>query len=221
VCSLSSARSICRLADEVAVVLDPGALAAPPAQRDARMGRYHAKDLLLVPSLLSLARVPLALAFVLALNHPQLELAILIAAGGTDVVDGWYARRYRQVTATGAVVDPITDKVFVLTVVVALVLTARLSMGSVILLATREIGELPLVLWWALSHQRRRARMQQPMANIPGKLATCLQFLTVALALFRSPHTGELVLISAGAGAVAALAYWWRDLAASKTANGA
>ncbi len=185
------------------------------------MGQYRAKDLLLVPSVLSLARIPLALAFVLALNHPGIELAILIAAGVTDVVDGWYARRFGQVTATGAVLDPITDKAFVLTVVVALVLTSRLSVGSVMLLATREIGELPLVLWWALSHQRRRARMQAPMANIPGKLATCLQFMTVALALFRSPHTNELVLISAGAGAVAALAYWWRDLAAAKAANSA
>jgi CDP-diacylglycerol--glycerol-3-phosphate 3-phosphatidyltransferase/cardiolipin synthase len=180
------------------------------------MGRYHAKDLLLVPSLLSLGRIPLALAFVLALNHPRVELAILMIAGLTDVLDGWYARRFAQVTAAGAVVDPITDKVFVLTVVVALVMTKRLSPASVALLATREIGEAPLVLWWALSHHRRRARMQNPMANIPGKLATCLQFVTVALALFRSPHTNELVLISAGAGAVAALTYWWRDLSASK-----
>jgi len=180
------------------------------------MGRYHAKDLLLVPSLFSLARIPLAFGFVLALNHPGLELAILMTAGATDVVDGWYARRFRQVTAAGAVVDPITDKVFVLTVVVTLVMTDRLSPLSVALLATREIGEAPLVLWWVFSHQRRRARMQAPMANIPGKLATCLQFVTVALALFRSPLTEKLILISAGAGAVAALAYWWRDLTGAR-----
>lgn len=67
------------------------------------MGRYRARDLLLPPSLLSMARVPLAVAFVLWLNHPWVELAVLALAGATDVADGWWARRFGQVTATGEI----------------------------------------------------------------------------------------------------------------------
>jgi phosphatidylglycerophosphate synthase len=81
------------------------------------MGAYRARDLLRVPSLLSLARLPLAAAFVLLVDRPPVLVLVLVAAGVTDVLDGWYARRFDQVTATGAVVDPITDKLFVLTVV--------------------------------------------------------------------------------------------------------
>lgn len=176
------------------------------------MGRYRASDLLLPPSLLSMARVPLAVAFILWLNDPWIELAVLALAGATDVADGWWARRFGQVTATGAVVDPITDKLFVLTVVAALIATERLSAWSFALLATREIGELPLVLWWALSHRKRRARAEQPMANLPGKAATVLQFATVAHALFHGRFTDELLWSTAVAGALAAVSYWVRDL---------
>ena len=42
-------------------------------------------------------------------------------SGLTDLLDGWYARKFGQVTATGAAIDPSTDKVFVLTVVGTLV----------------------------------------------------------------------------------------------------
>jgi phosphatidylglycerophosphate synthase len=176
------------------------------------MGRYQARHLLLVPSVLSLARVPLAAGFVFALNRPYLELAILATAGLTDILDGWYARRYRQVTATGAVVDPITDKIFVATVVGALLASNRLSPLALLLLATREIGELPLVLWWAFSLERRRARAEQPMANYLGKLATLLQFATVACALFRASITAHLLIAAAISGAIAAIAYWKREL---------
>jgi phosphatidylglycerophosphate synthase len=177
------------------------------------MGRYRARDLLLVPSLLSLMRLPLAAGFVLLLNHPFVALGILLAGAVTDVLDGWYARRHDQVTATGAVVDPITDKLFVLTVVMALLSTERLSPFALLLLATREIGEMPLVLWWMLSRERRRARVEQPMANWPGKLATVAQFVTVASALFHAPFTWPLLIVTAVAGATAAIVYWQRELA--------
>jgi phosphatidylglycerophosphate synthase len=179
------------------------------------MGHYRARDLLLTPSLISLLRVPLAIAFVLALERPVLELLILASAALTDVLDGWWARRAGLVTATGGVVDPVTDKLFVLTVVVTLVVTERLSLFAVLLLSTREIGELPLVVWWSVSHARRRARAEDPVANIPGKLATSAQFLTVAFALFRAPHVGELTWLTAGAGVVAAVSYWNRELSGS------
>ena len=176
------------------------------------MERYRARDLWRVPGLLSLARVPLALAFVAALRHPPLELVILALAAITDVADGWWARRFNLVSATGAVVDPITDKLFVLTVVATLLATDRLSLLDVTLLASREIGELPLVVWWAVSSRRRRARVAQPMANVPGKVATSLQFVAVSLALFQSGHTRQAVWLAALAGVAAAASYWVREL---------
>jgi phosphatidylglycerophosphate synthase len=176
------------------------------------MGRYHARDLVRVPGLLSLCRVPLAVAFPLVVRSPSLAFGILIGAAATDILDGWYARRFRQVTATGSVLDPITDKLFVTTVAATLVITGHLSIPAVLLLSTREIGELPLVLWLGASRDARRARVEHPTSNLLGKTATALQFVSVSAALFHSRHVAVLVGMTAALGGAAALSYWKRAL---------
>lgn len=176
------------------------------------IGRYRGRDLVRVPGLLSLSRIPLALAFPLAVDRPALAFGILITAGLTDVLDGWYARRFGQVTATGSALDPITDKLFVLTVAITLVVARHLSVTDVLLLSTRELGELPLVLWLALSADARRARAEHPAANVLGKTATALQFAAVSAALFQATHEELLVDATAIAGVAAAFTYWRRAL---------
>lgn len=173
-----------------------------------RMGMYRARDLLLPPSLISFVRLPLAAVFPFVHERPWIAFGVMVASGFSDVLDGWWARRYHQATATGAVVDPITDKVFVLTVAITLVLAGDLSVLSVLLLSTREIGELPLVVWLSLDRAARKRRKDHPQANRPGKLATSLQFAAVTAALFHWTGTPLLVGATAVVGVVAAIAYW-------------
>jgi cardiolipin synthase len=178
------------------------------------MGEFRWRDLVLVPSLLSFTRIPLAMLFPFVLTSRPAALAILCLAGASDVLDGWYARRFGQATTTGAVVDPVTDKLFVLAVVTTLVIAHILPLMSVLLLSTREIGETPLIFWFFVNQRLRRARATKAAANLPGKLATGFQFLTIAAALLRARYTHEMLLMTAGAGAVAAVVYWMRELAA-------
>ena len=179
----------------------------------AETGRYRARDLLLVPGILSLLRIPLAASFPFVVGEPLVAFAVLVAAGLTDVLDGWYARRFGQVPPTGCAVDPVTDKLFVLTVATSLVLEGQLSLGAVVLLSAREIGELPLVVWLALNPRARGARAEHPAANVPGKVATALQFAAVSAALFGAPYGSLWIGAAAAAGAFAAYAYWRRALA--------
>ena len=181
----------------------------------AATGGFHARDLLRVPSLLSFLRVPLAALFPFA-PTPLLAFVVLAASGLTDVLDGFWARRFGQVTAAGAVLDPITDKIFVATVVVTLVVRAKLSWLTLALLGTREIGELPLVVWLAVSHRARKARTEQPSANVPGKLATALQFGTVSATLLGWPFLSVWVGATAVMGTIAAIAYWRKFLRAAQ-----
>lgn len=81
-------------------------------------------------------------------------------------------------------------------------------MLSVLLLSTREIGELPLVVWLSLDRAARKRRKDHPQANRPGKLATSLQFAAVTAALFHWTGTPLLVGATAVVGVVAAIAYW-------------
>lgn len=180
------------------------------------MGRYRIRHVFLVPSLLSLARLPLAALFAHLVNDPLPALATLVLGGLSDVLDGWYARRFNQVTATGAVVDGITDKVFMLVVVLALVANDKLGLVGALLLGTRELGEAPLVAWWALHRAKRRARAEDPRANALGKLCTTLQFGAILTCLLGSAWLDTLLAITAACGVLAAIHYWRRELKPSR-----
>ena len=175
------------------------------------MGRYRARDLLLLPSLVSFLRLPLAVLFVYLVNRPNWALATLVAAALTDVVDGYLARRLNQATATGAVVDGVFDKGFTAIVIATLVVTGPLTWQEALLLGTRELGELPLVIWWTLHHDRRQARAEDPRANWLGKLVTVLQFVSIACILQRSALEQAALVATGIAGVVAAAIYWKRE----------
>jgi cardiolipin synthase len=176
------------------------------------MGVYRARDLVRIPGLLSLVRLPLAATFPFAVDRPLAAVAVLAAAAASDVLDGWHARRTGQVTATGAALDPVTDKLFVLTVAVTLVRRALLSPLDVLWMSTREVFELPLVLAITVSPRLRLRKATLASANVPGKVATVLQFITATAALVRMPHTMWMIGATAVAGAFAAATYWFRAM---------
>jgi len=182
------------------------------ARSDARAaGRYRAADLVTIPGLLSLLRIPLAALFVLVIDRPGVALAVVAAAAISDFLDGAVARRFGLRSATGAALDPVTDKIFATTVAVALVLHDRLSVAQVVLFSAREIGELPLVAWILVSHRARIRRMNHATSNWPGKVATALQFVAVGSALFELSQTSLWIAATAITGAVAAADYWRRE----------
>ena len=169
------------------------------------------KDLGKPANLLSLARIPLAIAFPFA-PSTGVALAILVAGGMTDVLDGWVARRRGEATALGAIVDPIADKVFAATIVATLVLRHLLPPWGIAALLAREILEAPLLLWVLAHPPARRTRREEAKANVPGKLATVVQFVAVLAALALHSFLFSLLIASAVVGAFAGASYWHREL---------
>jgi phosphatidylglycerophosphate synthase len=202
------------------IAADGGGLSRSAEPDRVGGGRYRLRDLATIPTLVSLLRVPLGVAFIAAAEHPRLALGIVLFAGFTDVVDGYLARRLGQATATGAVVDGVLDKLFAALVVGALVTRGHLPWLPALLLATREIGELPLVVWWALHDGQRRARAEDPRANWLGKAATVVQFIAIAAILFHARSRDGWLWISAATGVAAAIGYWRRELRAAAPASG-
>jgi phosphatidylglycerophosphate synthase len=163
-----------------------------------------------VPNLISLARLPLAAAFVLSLGRPAWALAVLALAVFTDMVDGWYARHFHATTALGAILDGVMDKVFAATVIVSMIVFGWLTIAEGLLLATREIGELLLLIRWIVVRRIRERRVTRS-ANRLGKLATSLQLVTVAALLLGAPHRAVWIAVTAVCGAGAAIAYGIRE----------
>jgi CDP-diacylglycerol--glycerol-3-phosphate 3-phosphatidyltransferase/cardiolipin synthase len=172
------------------------------------MHRFRLRELVSLPGLLSLIRVPLAVAFPLVMSEPFAALGVVAAAGLSDVLDGWCARRSGQATPTGAVLDPVMDKLFVATVVLSLWLGGRMSFWAALLLGTRDLAQLPLVAWLAVDRHALAARSDRLKANTFGKLVTALQFATVAAALLADRYVPALSLIAGVSGLVAGASYW-------------
>lgn len=78
------------------------------------MSQVH-NDVFNVPNKLSAARLALSfLVFALIpLQFYWAALVIFVIAAGTDWVDGWWARKYDQVTQLGRILDPFCDKILI------------------------------------------------------------------------------------------------------------
>jgi cardiolipin synthase (CMP-forming) len=180
------------------------------------VGKYRARDLVNGPTLVSWLRVPLAALFPLSAGTPWASVCVLAAAGLSDVLDGWLARRSSLATPAGAVVDGVTDKLFAGAVLATLVARGELALGEVALLGAREVGELPLVLWILASPAARRRKLDD-RANLLGKLATTLQFATVLAVLVGAARArGVGLWATAVVGLAAAASYWARALRAQR-----
>lgn len=174
-----------------------------------------ARDLVRVPGLLSLSRIPLAVLFPFTLGrHAWAAIGVLVVAGVTDVLDGWYARRFHQQTCTGALLDGATDKVFVVTVVASLLLTGSISLMETLLLATRDLGELALLLRLA-GDSRSRHNVKISSASMSGKITTALQYAAVVAVVLGSSERTVFVAAAALTGTFASARYWKRDVAAT------
>jgi len=179
--------------------------------RPSIAARIRAEDLALAPNLLSLARLPLAALFPIVVPSVLGALGVLAAAGLTDVLDGYLARKNDQATATGAIVDPVCDKVFAVTVLVTLLTRNLLPAWAIPALLAREILETPLALW--IVAKRRQRGVRETMANAPGKLATFAQFVAVLCAIAWRAALTPAVVVAAICGVGAGLSYWQRELA--------
>ncbi len=167
-----------------------------------------------VPGLLSLCRLPLAVAFPFVREHPAAAMSLMVAAAATDVLDGWYARRFDQQTATGAVLDGAMDKLFAFTVLATLVVGGSLSVVQALLLTAREVVELPLLLRALVL--RRPPVLEKRSASALGKVATLLQFVTVMVVISGRRSPPGLVLATGACGVLAATLYWRREVSAPR-----
>ena len=132
-------------------------------------------------NVVSVARVPLAVAFVL-LPAAGVRLAVLAVAAGTDLLDGWLARRLGP-SRLGAWMDPVTDKIFMLTAFATLAVSGALGPFEILGVLFRDVvapaGYLASVV------ARRPFRV--PPARMGGKAVTVGQTLTLFAWLLESP----------------------------------
>ncbi|MFQ5902403.1 MAG: CDP-alcohol phosphatidyltransferase family protein [Candidatus Binatia bacterium] len=132
-----------------------------------------------LPNFLTLIRI-VAIPFFLVLlsSHPYLEaLVIFILVGLTDALDGAVARMTGQQTVLGAYLDPVADKLLVVSSFVMLGLIGGIPSWLVVLVVSRDII---ILLGYAVIYFRIDERLEVRPTLI-GKLNTILQLVTVGV----------------------------------------
>lgn len=138
--------------------------------------------LITLPNIVTFARLcAVPLAFWLVLEHRMFQAFLLfVAAGLSDAVDGWLARRLGG-NAIGALLDPVADKALLVTMYVTLAAVGALPPWLAILVVFRDLIIVGGVIVLAV--------LGQPVIIRPlyiSKLNTVLQILLVAATLLMS-----------------------------------
>lgn len=111
-----------------------------------------------------------------------LATALFVAAAITDWLDGWLARRWGQVSAFGAFLDPVADKLMVAAALILLVALGRAHAYLAIIIIGREIAISALREWMAELGQGKSVAVA-----FVGKLKTAAQMTAIIALLLYEP----------------------------------
>jgi cardiolipin synthase len=165
--------------------------------------------ILTIPNALSALRLVIIPVFIWAALGPENDLlafGLLVVSAITDWLDGVIARRFNMVSRVGQLLDPIADRLFVVSTIVVLAMREIVPWWLVLLLVSRDV-----VLFFVQLYVHRRGVEPLPVHYV-GKAAT-------ACLLYGMP----LLFLGTGDGVVADVAtplawafiiwgtgiYWW------------
>ena len=130
--------------------------------------------MLTIPNTLSLLRAPLALLFLQP--NTYLRLLAIFLAMLSDALDGFIARRNKECSHLGSVIDPLMDKVFVLFVLGIFYSEQQISIFELSALMSRDCCIGLFILYLGVSGLWSTF---QPRAPWCGKLTTFFQFIVL------------------------------------------
>lgn len=106
-----------------------------------------------IPNLITLARILLVPVVVWAIAIGRVDVAFLLflVAAISDAVDGYLAKGFGMKTELGAYLDPLADKVLIVSIYVTLGITAVIPLWIVILVVSRDIMIVgAIILSWLI-----------------------------------------------------------------------
>jgi cardiolipin synthase len=171
-----------------------------------------------LPNFLTLIRILTIPFFLVYLSyHRYLEALIVFIFGGiTDFLDGWIARWMNQQTALGAYLDPIADKLLIITSFIMLGLMDGIPEWLSIVIVSRDVL---ILVGYGMVYVLVEEKMYVRPTTI-GKCSTTFQLLTlgVAVALLYNANIlslwvwNFLIGITAVTTVVSGLQYMYRGL---------
>ena len=133
-----------------------------------------------IPNLITLARILLVPVIVWAITSGEMAIAfgLFLAAGVSDAVDGFIAKRFGMTSELGAYLDPLADKAMIVSIYVALGIAGMIPRWLVILVVSRDIMIIgAVILSWVVGKP-------MPVRPLPvSKVNTVAQIVFAGLVL--------------------------------------
>ena len=146
-----------------------------------------------IPNLITLGRIILVPIVVWAIMSEEMRLAffLFLAAGISDAVDGFLAKRLHMASELGAYLDPLADKALIVSIYVALGIAGALPISLVILVVSRDIMIISgFMLSWLVGRP-------MPVRPLPvSKANTVAQILLATLVLAEHSFGFDAMLAS-------------------------
>lgn len=156
------------------------------------------REVFTVPNLLSLLRLLLlplyARIYLTATENSHFLLAGIIMAISclTDLIDGWVARHFQQITNLGKVLDPLADKITQVTLTLCLALRHPVLKPVLALFLVKEAFQVVLGIVFLSKGQMLDGALPE------GKICTALLFVSlIALVMFPQIHPAAVNAIAA------------------------
>ncbi|MGX5842500.1 CDP-alcohol phosphatidyltransferase family protein [Mesorhizobium sp. ArgA1] len=172
-----------------------------------------------IPNLITIMRFVLVPAVVLAMLNMRWDWAFagFLVAGISDGVDGFIARRFNQHSKLGAYLDPMADKVLLVSVFVVMGFIGELPLWLVVTMVSRDALIICAVLLsTVMAHPVEMKPLYVSKANTAAQIVLAAVVLgELALGLHLDPLRPALILLSGVLTVASAAAYlvaWLRHM---------
>lgn len=135
-----------------------------------------------IPNIISIFRLILVLPFIYFFLEAKFQITfnIFLLAAFTDALDGWIARKFACQTNFGLIIDPIADKILIVSCIILLGYHQVLPLWLVLLILTRDIA-ITFGAFLSIFIYNKSSPLKP---SIISKLNTLLQMLLILSCLF-------------------------------------
>jgi cardiolipin synthase len=167
-----------------------------------------------LPNLITIARILLVPVVIWAITAGEMRVAFLLflLAGVSDAVDGFLAKRFNMTSELGANLDPLADKVLIVSIYIALGIAEQIPRWIVILVVSRDILIVGgVMLAWFLGKPIRVKPVLVSKLNTVAQIVFACLVLAALAFRWRFELTENVLMAIVAALTLASVAFYVRE----------
>jgi cardiolipin synthase (CMP-forming) len=167
-----------------------------------------------LPNLITIGRILLVPVVIWAITAGEMQVAFLLflLAGVSDAVDGFLAKRFGMTSELGANLDPLADKVLIVSIYIALGIAEQIPRWIVILVVSRDILIVGgVMLAWFLGKPMRVKPVLVSKLNTVAQIVFACLVLAALAFRWRFELTENVLMAIVAALTLASVAFYVRE----------